>query len=387
MAHTSPQRQHGHIVLGVDASRNRSGGAIAHIKGLVDGADPRDHGIQHVHLFGHEALLAQVREYPWLTKHLVAATKGSIFGQLLWQRFRLPRIARQLGIAVMFNTDAGSVCPFQPSVTLSQDMLSYEPGEIERYPWPSRARVRLEILKFVQLARLRNSTVSLFLTQHAAKVIGSHVKLKEIEVIPHGIDPKFFVGRQEASGSYLSDPINITYVSNTAPYKHQWHVVEGVAIARKRSGRDLRLRLIGGGAGAAQERLSKAIAVNDPNKVFVEQTPFIPNDKIVTELHVADMFVFASSCENMPITLLEAMAAGLPIACSDRGPMPEILGSVNPYFDPERPETIADAIERLITDDSLRNQASSTAVETARNFTWERCATAAWKILGRVARA
>ena len=99
------------------------------------------------------------------------------------------------------------------------------------------------------------------------------------------------------------------------------------------------------------------------------------------------MFVFASSCENMPVTLLEAMAAGLPIACSDRGPMPEILGSVNPYFDPEKPETIADAIQRLIKDDSLRNQASITALEIACNFTWERCATATWKILARIARA
>ena len=49
----------------------------------------------------------------------------------------------------------------------------------------------------------------------------------------------------------------------------------------------------------------------------------------------ANLFVFASSCENMPNTLVEAMAIGLPIACSDRGPMPEVLRDGGVYFDPE----------------------------------------------------
>ena len=42
-------------------------------------------------------------------------------------------------------------------------------------------------------------------------------------------------------------------------------------------------------------------------------------------LSKSNIFIFASSCENMPITLIEGMASGLPIACSDRGPMPEVL--------------------------------------------------------------
>ena len=54
----------------------------------------------------------------------------------------------------------------------------------------------------------------------------------------------------------------------------------------------------------------------------------------------AHLFVFASSCENMPNTLVEAMASGLPIACSDRGPMPEILRDGGTYFDPENEVTI-----------------------------------------------
>ena len=50
----------------------------------------------------------------------------------------------------------------------------------------------------------------------------------------------------------------------------------------------------------------------------------------------ADLGLFASSCENMPNILLETMGAGLPIACSNRQPMPEILKNGGEYFDPEK---------------------------------------------------
>src|SRR5690606_24895104 len=127
--------------------------------------------------------------------------------------------------------------------------------------------------------------------------------------------------------------------SNAAPYKHQWHVVEAIAKARAQ-GADLSLFLVGGGKGAAQQRLEDAIKRHDPKGEFVKQVEFLEHAKIPAVIAEADVFVFASSCENLPITLLEGMAAGLPIACSDRGPMPEVLQDGGAYFDPEDPEAI-----------------------------------------------
>ncbi len=76
---------------------------------------------------------------------------------------------------------------------------------------------------------------------------------------------------------------------------------------------------------------------------------------------IDDHFVFASSCENMPNTLVEAIAAGLPLACSRRGPMHEILGDTGLYFDPESHLSIAEAIRRLIDDPLLRDESASRA--------------------------
>ncbi len=100
----------------------------------------------------------------------------------------------------------------------------------------------------------------------------------------------------------------------------------------------------------------------------------IPYAELPQWYHRADGFVFASSCESFSITLLEAMAAGLPIACSNRGPMPELLGDAGIYFDPEQPESIVAALARLIQDTSWREQHAQMAYTRSQDYSWERCA-------------
>lgn len=375
----------GGFCVGVDASRSRSGGAVAHIRGLMMGADPRDHGITCVHLWAHDALLDAVADAPWLIKHDVPASRKSILRQMSWQRFVLPRLAQQMGVDVMFNTDAGSVYPCRPCVTLSQDMLSFEPGEMQRFPWPSRARIRLELLRVLQLHRLRQSSVPMFLTRHARNVIGQLTMLNDPRVIPHGIDERFLNLSRGRRSFPASGKITCLYVSNAAPYKHQWHVVDALARLRARTGYDLRLRLVGGGVGAAMKRLETAIAAHDPRGDFVERLAFVPNSQIIDELAAAQIFIFASSCENLPITLLEAMASGMPIASSDRGPMPEILGPDGFYFNPEDPESIAAVVECLIRDPFARERSAADARRRAETFTWSRCANESWRLLTSIA--
>ena len=77
--------------------------------------------------------------------------------------------------------------------------------------------------------------------------------------------------------------------------------------------------------GKALKDLNKQISKSDPKKSFVKQIEFVNHDLLPGLLSNSHICIFASSCENMPNSLVEGMASGLPIACSDRGPMPEIL--------------------------------------------------------------
>jgi glycosyltransferase involved in cell wall biosynthesis len=372
------------MILGVNASRARSGGAKAHLVGLLSELDPSNYGFSKVHVWSYSELLESLPDRPWLVSHCPAATQMSILQQLAWERFQLPKELRAKGCDILFNVDAGTICHFHPNVTMSRDMLSYEPGEIERYGL-SKARLRLIVLRWVQNASLRSADGTIFLTKYASQIIqGFCGPCNRVTLVPHGVGESFRTVEPLKNWPLKKErPIECLYVSNTAPYKHQWHVVRALELLKKK-GYLLRLTLVGGGKGPAQARLLAQIKVCDPIGEFVRQVPFVPQGELPEYFSRADLFVFASSCENMPNTLIEAMAAGLPIACSDRGPMPEVLQDAGCYFDPENPASIATAIEKLILNESFRLNCAAKAKELAKAFSWKRTAEETFTFIGQV---
>jgi len=374
------------LIVGIDSSRNRSGGAKAHLVGILMGAVPMAYGISQVHVWAYKSLIDAVPDYPWLVKHSPKVFEKSIIHQVWWQYRSLPREARKNGCHIMFNTDAGSVCPFKPGVTMSQDMLSYEPGEMKRFGL-SRARLRLLLLRYIQSRSLKKAGGVIFLTNYARSVIQKTTgTLKRSTVIPHGAGEDFRQSLPEGAWpNNVQKRIRCLYVSNAAMYKQQWNVVKAVGQVRQ-MGFNVSLLLVGGGKGRAQSLLEQSILATDPTREFVEQRAFVSHDKIPKLLADADVFVFASSCENMPITLLEAMASGLPIACSNRGPMPEVLGDGGVYFDPENVESIAIVIKTILADSVLRERIRDRAREISDRYSWARCSAETWEFLRECAK-
>jgi glycosyltransferase involved in cell wall biosynthesis len=96
------------------------------------------------------------------------------------------------------------------------------------------------------------------------------------------------------------------------------------------------------------------------------------------------MAVFASSCENLPIILLEKMAAGLPIICSNKGPMPEVLGSSGIYFDPEDYMNLSTQILKLIESRQLRTSLSEKSFQISKNYDWTNTSNETFKYLTNI---
>lgn len=367
------------ITVGIDASRNRSGGGIVHLVGLLTAGDPRKHGVRSVHVWAYASLLSELPDADWLVKHSPPQLNRSLASQMWWQYRHLPDEARAAGVDILLNTDAGTVCPFRPAVVMSRDMLSYEPGEMRRFGL-SRDWLRLLALRYVQAASMRRADGVIFLTRYAARVIQRFTgALIRTAIIPHGVADAF---RNAPSDSLEQNgkALRCVYVSPLYLYKHQWHVVRAVGDVRRR-GYDITLELVGGGSGRARRLLEEELELTDPRREFVKDSGFVPVNDLPAVLKAADLFVFASSCENMPNTLTEAMASGLPIACAQRGPMPEVLQDGGLYFDPEDPESISAAIEKLIDDPAQRLAKARRAFELAEQYSWERCARETWAFL------
>jgi glycosyltransferase involved in cell wall biosynthesis len=87
---------------------------------------------------------------------------------------------------------------------------------------------------------------------------------------------------------------------------------------------------------------------------------------------LAEAVVFPSLYEGFGLPVLEAMARGVPVACSDRSSLPEVAGAAALLFDPEDVDAMRVAIERLLDDEALRAQLAVAGPEQAARFSWER---------------
>ena len=89
---------------------------------------------------------------------------------------------------------------------------------------------------------------------------------------------------------------------------------------------------------------------------------------------IARAFVFPSLYEGFGLPVLEAMARGVPVACSDASSLPEVAGKAALLFDPASEVAIADALTRLLGDQTLAERLRGLGLERVKQFTWERTA-------------
>jgi glycosyltransferase involved in cell wall biosynthesis len=361
------------LIVGIDASRNRSGGAIAHIIGILTEFDPLKHNIKEIHIWSFRALLDQLPDYPWLVKHNPIELEQSLFKKFLWQAISFAGEVELAGCDILFNSSAITLCRFKPMVVLSQTMITYEPGITQYYGY-GVTRFRLLVIHVLQNLAFRRANGVIFLSRYAGKIIEKSCgSLNRVSYIPHGVNEAFTKTKSVIDWpSRKERSVRCVYVSNTDMYKHQWVVVKAISLLKNR-GFNLTLSLVGGGNGPAQTLLENTISDLQSGEIFVKQVDFLPHKDLPNLLTQNDVFIFASSCENLPITLVEGMAVGLPIACSNRGPMPEVLQDGGVYFDPEDDESIADAIEKILLSTDLRMSISRKAKSLSRQYNWTRC--------------
>lgn len=368
------------MIIGIDASRNKSGGAVAHIKGIInEGINPKKLGISKIHLWSYDSLLDQIEDKEWLVKHSPSKLKGNILKQVLWQKFELPKEAKEFKIDSMLYTDASASVGFFPCIVMSRDMLSFEKGQMRKFGF-GLSYLRLLIIKYMQIISLKKATGALFLSRYASSVIMNYTgKISNYRVIPHGVG-QLFGEAKVLEEKKKSELYKIIYVSNSSFYKHQWNIVEAISKLRIQK-INIELLLVGANKGVAKNKLYDSISKFDAKNKFVTITDYLEHKEIIKLTLDSDIFMFASSCENMPNTLIEGMRLGMPILCSNRGPMPEVLKEAGLYFDPENIDSIMNVTRIAISDYNKLIPKATEAKKIASQYSWLRCSEETYNFL------
>ena len=374
--------------LGIDASNLRTGGGVTHLLELLRAANPSAHGFSQVIVWGGKAALNQIEDRPWLQKIFEPLLDRGLPYRVFWQRFKLSKLARMAGCELLFVPGGSYAGDFHPVVTMSRNLLPFDWGEIARYGL-SWLTAKLSLLRLTQSVTFRRADGIIFLTQFAKEaVLRVTGPLRgRVAIVSHGVDDRFVNAprSQMALGEYSTTaPFRLLYVSIVDTYKHQWNVADAVSRLRA-DGIPLALDLVGPAYGPALKRLQKVLQRVDPCGNFIRYRGPAPYHELNHLYGAADACVFASSCENMPNILLEGMASGLPIVCSDRGPMPEVLGNAGVYLNPENIDSIEKAIQQLVASPALRADMARAAFERVGAYSWRRCADETFAFLAELA--
>lgn len=117
-------------------------------------------------------------------------------------------------------------------------------------------------------------------------------------------------------------------------------------------------------------RLVRELRLND-RVVF---TGYVRDEDLVYLYNASSLLVFPSLGEGFGLPAVEAMACGTPVAASQAGSLPEILGDAGKFFNPHKPEQTYDVIKAVLSDRALRALMSQKGLQRVSQFTWHKAA-------------
>lgn len=113
-----------------------------------------------------------------------------------------------------------------------------------------------------------------------------------------------------------------------------------------------------------------------PQDVII--TGRVSDYELVCLYNLCKLFIFPSFYEGFGLPILEAMACGAPVIAANNSSLPEVMGRSDALFDAKKNDSITEAIQRVLNDDSLRQDLSCFGLERVKQFTWENSARIAW---------
>jgi glycosyltransferase involved in cell wall biosynthesis len=363
----------------IDASNIKAGGGLTHLKELLHHADPEAFGFSEVNVFAPSATLRQLPQRPWLEKEPVPALDKGLVSVWHWRTFTLPALVKQSSALLFIPGSGSSSVPF---VTMCQNLLPVQKHEMNRYAG-TKVWLRLRLLRWLHRSSYRKANGIIFLNDYCHKAVISDMKVspKSTTIIPHGIHSRFL--RQKSSYSW-DGVFKLVYVSIIDVYKHQWNVAAAV-MQLNQDGYPVELVLVGPEYGPSRKRLDDVLH-SGPESAHVKLMGKLDYQKLDTIYTQMDAVIYASTCETFGMTLLEAMASSMPIACSNRSSMPEMLRDAGVYFDPENIQAIKDAILTLMQDEALRKTLGEKAHSYAQAYRWEKTSQKTFTFLQKTAR-
>ena len=243
--------------------------------------------------------------------------------------------------------------------------------------WPQYVTRKHRFVVAAACRRLRQQADQVIVPSVATKddvVRTLRIAPDRIAVIPWGCDERFrpdgvperLAGAQRKYGlpsRYL------LFVGTLEPRKNLTTLLHAYAILRaERWDEELKLVVVGR-KGWLYEEIFETV-----RRLALQQdvifTDFVADDDLPDLYRGARLMVFPSLYEGFGLPILEAMASGIPVVASNTSSMPEVAGEAALLIDPRNPQTMAEAMARVLADRQFRTTLTRRGIARVQNFTW-----------------
>lgn len=315
-------------------------------------------------------ILAPQGASPGGTKSQIPIINKGYVGGHLWEQVTLPYLTKD-GI-LLSPGNVGPVYHDNHIVTIHDTSVLAMP---ETFSWAFRIWYRLVLESLCRRAR-HIITVSRFSKSEIIKYLKADPD--KISVVYHGHEHALVDDSQSSILNRLGLEKNsyILSVGSLNRRKNFKTVLQAMSLIKNR---DMRIVI----AGDANPRVFGDADIKLPKEAVC---PGRVNDADLAALYKnALVFVFPSLYEGFGLPPLEAMAHGCPVIVSDIPPHHEVCESAALYFEPDRPEILADLMDTVIDDKNLRTEMSQKSLGQACQYTWDKCAHETWEIIRQLA--
>jgi len=352
------------MIIGIDASNIGSGGGVNHLQNIIT-SFLKLQEIDKIILIQNFKFDLKINNDK--LKIIRNWYSRNTFLSFLFQIFFHDSIFRKNQCKIIFIPGGIYLGSFSPIVSLSQNILPFIPEESNRNK-NTLFRIKLKLIRVFQIITFEKSNGVIFLHENAKNIIQKQIKtLNESVVIPHGIVNYGLSSKYKTVRKFL-------YVSDFFEYKHHKNLIKAFSILLKK-GYNIQLDLVG--------RIDESLIDNRDICHGINLVGSKNHNEVLNFYRKADIFIFPSTCENLPIALLEAMSFGLPIISSNKEPMKSILNSKNIFFDSLNVDDMTEKIESIFQNNNLENLGEINLADS-KKYNWEDCAQNTFDFLKKV---
>jgi glycosyltransferase involved in cell wall biosynthesis len=212
-----------------------------------------------------------------------------------------------------------------------------------------------------------------------------HTPAEKITVAYPGLDPQLKRIDDVAATltRYGFDGEYILTIGTLQPRKNLSRLIEAYGRSKLPS-RDVRLAIAGKKGWLYDDLSKRAKQIGLVDRVLF--LGYVSDEDKAALLSGACAFVFPSLYEGFGFPVIEAMACGAPVVCSNTSSLPEVAGDAALLLDPLDVDALTIALDRIVSDDELRKSLIERGYAQARRFTWQACARTVLDVLETAAR-